>query len=126
MLEILNLGFSARFRLKFILVIAFLEFVPPSLKGKGDRGKGSIPRNVHLFYYRFSGFCSPVPERERGQGEGFDSAQIAKIRIKGFPEIPLAFPAKSCYSDRRYSREKYRIQRGCQKYEIVKRGDALL
>ena len=29
------------------------------------------------FYYRLFKFCSPVPEREGGQGEGFDFAQLA-------------------------------------------------
>ena len=29
------------------------------------------------FSYRLFGFCSPVPEREGGQGEGFDFAQLA-------------------------------------------------
>ena len=40
-----KIGFLSRLQLKIVFIIDFLNFVPPSLKGKGDRGKGPIARN---------------------------------------------------------------------------------
>ena len=40
----LKIVLSAHFRLEFVFTIGFSVFVPPSLKGKGDRGKGSVAK----------------------------------------------------------------------------------
>ena len=55
---ILNFGFLARFRLKFAFLIDLSDSVPPSLKGKGDRGKGSIVRNLPTIPTRIQFFAT--------------------------------------------------------------------
>ena len=46
--EIFKNRVLSAFPIEIRFFIAFSDFVPPSLKGKGDRGKGSIARNLPI------------------------------------------------------------------------------
>ena len=65
------------------LFIAFSGFVPPSLKEKGDRGKGSLARNLPTSATR-------IPER--GMRKVFLGEQM--FYLKTPPPVPLPFQGR--------------------------------
>ena len=85
---------------------------PPPLSGEGVRFnmRGIFRKQISrafavrfCFYHRLFRFCSPVPEREGGQGEGFDFAQLADdyythTRGDRKPKLTLAKVPDSVYN----------------------------
>ena len=66
---------------KFVFIIDFSDFVPPSLKGKGDRGKGSIARNLPTIATRIQRRRKVSPSLDRNRMKAYNAGNATGKRL---------------------------------------------
>ena len=79
MREIFKNWFFSAFSTEIYFITALPDFVPPSLKEKGDRGKGSIARNLPTIATRILDFKKLQIVLDRTVGLAYDRKERISV-----------------------------------------------